>query len=315
MSFDPSAEPLPLALGCMYFGSRLPRAEAFALLDRFADAGGTLLDTADCYAFWEPGCGGGESESCIGEWLGSRGKRQAARVCTKVGAMPGPDGVREGLSGVTVSRAVEGSLRRLGVERIDLCYAHVDDREVPLQETLSAFARLIEEGKLRAVACSNTSAGRIREALALSAREALPAWCAVQQMYTYLQPLPGTVFLGGAQLFADAGLLQLCRETEGLRLLAYSPLLGGAYDREDKPIPEPFLHPANQQRLQLLQQLARERDCRPGQLVLAWMIHRSPSVIPVAGASTSGQLEANLAAARMTLSPEEMRRLDAISGP
>src|SRR4051794_40808711 len=140
-----------LCLGAMLFGTRTDEKTAFALLDRFVEAGGTLIDTADNYAFWEEGGAGGESETVLGRWLADRGARDQVVISTKVGAQPTVPGTSwresgEGLSPSAIRSAIEGSLRRLGTDHVEGYWAHVEDRTVPLEETVDPFASLAEEG-------------------------------------------------------------------------------------------------------------------------------------------------------------------------
>ena len=142
-----------LCMGTMYFGTRQDEATSFALLDQYAEAGGTFLDSANIYAGWVPGFAGGESETVLGRWMAARGNRERMFVATKVG-FPYAD-VEQGLTARLIETECEKSLRRLGVETIDLYYAHVDDRQTPLQETLEALHRLVQAGKVRYVGASN----------------------------------------------------------------------------------------------------------------------------------------------------------------
>ena len=164
----------PVVFGGNVFGWTVDKAASFRLLDALVEAGLNAVDTADVYSAWVPGHAGGESEAIIGEWLRARGRRHDVVVLTKVGMeMPGQGG---GLSAAWIARAVEGSLGRLGTDVIDLYQAHKDDGQTPLEETLGAFARLIEQGKVRAIGASNYDAPRLRAALEAVASVAARAW-------------------------------------------------------------------------------------------------------------------------------------------
>ena len=167
-----------LALGGNVFGWTASGEEAFAILDRFVAAGGTMIDTADVYSSWVPGHQGGESETLLGEWLKRRGRRDDVLIATKVG-------YDAGLSAETIAAAAEDSLRRLGTH-IDLYYAHKDDAGTPLAETLAAFDRLVKAGKVRWLGASNYSAARLTEALDLSEREGLARYEVLQPEYNLL---------------------------------------------------------------------------------------------------------------------------------
>src|SRR5690348_1402924 len=173
----------PFALGGNVFGWSVDEKRSFELLDAFVDAGGNLIDTADAYSAWVPGNRGGESETIIGRWLKQSDKRAQVVIATKVGKWA----EQPGLSPTNIQQAVDGSLRRLQVDCIDLYQAHEDDASVPLEETLGAFGRLIEQGKVRAIGASNYSAERFAEALRVSAAHGLPRYESLQPEYNLLQ--------------------------------------------------------------------------------------------------------------------------------
>src|SRR4051794_39489133 len=143
----------PLCLGGNVFGWTADEEQSFAVLDVYADAGGDFIDTADVYSAWAPGNSGGESEKIIGRWLARRGRRDDIVIATKVGMASGLDN----LAPKNIRTAAEASLSRLGVDHIDLYYAHQDDPNTPLEETLAAFDALVREGKVRYIAASNYS--------------------------------------------------------------------------------------------------------------------------------------------------------------
>jgi aryl-alcohol dehydrogenase-like predicted oxidoreductase len=171
----------PLAFGGNVFGWTADEARSFELLDAFVDAGCNLIDTADVYSRWVPGHRGGESETLIGRWLARSGKRDRVLIATKAGMDMGGDD--KGLSPAYLRRAVEASLTRLGIERIDLYQAHTDDANTPVEDTLGAFADLIRAGKVRAIGASNFSAPRLAQALAASAKLGLPRYETLQPGY------------------------------------------------------------------------------------------------------------------------------------
>src|ERR1700730_3894186 len=156
----------PLCLGGNVFGWTATETASFVVLDALVSAGLNFIDTADVYSVWVPGHRGGESETVLGNWLKSRGKRQDVEITAKVGMEMAPD--RKGLSAVHIARSVEESLRRLQTDHIDLYFAHRDDPDVSFEETLGAFQKLIEQGKVRAIGASNYAAPRLAEALAVS---------------------------------------------------------------------------------------------------------------------------------------------------
>ena len=298
---DSGAQVSALCLGTMFFGTTVDEATSFRLLDRYYDAGGRFLDTADIYAFWIAGGEGGESESLLGRWMRERGNRDELFLATKVGAAPG-----DRLTAATIRRGAEQSLRRLGTDRLDLFYAHKDDRTVPLEETVGGFGALVQDGTALHVGCSNTMAWRIERARELASGAA--RYCCVQQRHTYLRPRPGAGFEG--QLASSDELLDYV-EYEGITLLAYAALITGAYSRTDRPVPEGYAGPEADARLAALRAVAEETGATPNQVVLAWMMHGTPPVIPLIGASSEEQLAENLGALEVELSAEQLERLSA----
>ncbi|WP_026257885.1 aldo/keto reductase [Actinopolymorpha alba] len=309
-----------LCLGAMMFGTTVDEDTSFALLDAFLDAGGTFIDTANCYQFWDGGQGH-ESEELLGRWLKSRGLNTGAGrdqvvIATKVGARPDPDrgdswpANNEGLSARVVTSQIEVSLRRMGLEYVDLYYSHHEDRSVPVEETVGAFASVAESGKARALGVSNEPSWRIERARQIAASNAWPSYVCVQQRHTYLQPRPG-----GYDAFMPAAsdeLLDYVREDEDLTLIAYSPLMGGrAYsDRADKQIDPMFDHRGTPARLAALRAVADELGATKNQVVLAWMRASSPSVLPLFSASSLTQLKESIGSTELTLTPDQMERLD-----
>ena len=282
-----------MALGTMGFGTSVPVRVSHLLLDRAHALGARFWDTANNYAFWAPGGAGGESESCLGAWLASRGSaaREDLVLASKVGAQPAsPGGGLEdalGLSAAAVVEQVEASLRRLGVETLDVVYAHVDDTAVDLAETVGALQGLVQRGLVRVIAGSNLSAPRLRQALD-AAGDGL-GYAALQNRFSYLLPLPGGDL--APHVLLDEDLQQVCTERDVL-MLGYSPLLEGAYTRPDRD-----LHPAYGTRSQhavalaVLQQVSRVAGLDAGQTVLAWMGQRLVPVLPVVGVSRVEHVE------------------------
>lgn len=296
-------------LGTMYFGTRTDWETSFELLDQYVERGGFFLDTANIYARWVPGFQGGESETLLGAWMKERGNRQRIFLATKVGfEMPG---VERGLRASQIQTECEKSLRRLQTDYIDLYYAHVDDPHTPPQETLEAFHRLLQAGKVRFIGASNFRAWRLEECRWVSAIHGWSEYCCIQQRYTYLRPKPGASF--DPQIAANEDLLEYCAK-RGVTLLAYSPLLGGAYVRKDRPVPPQYHGPDTEARLQALREMAAKKGITVNQLVLAWMIRSNPPVIPLVAGSTLAQMEENYGALEVQLGEEEVRWLDSVSG-
>ena len=298
-----------LCLGAMYFGTRQNQAESFALMDQYYEAGGRFIDTANIYAWWEDNGIGGESEPVLGAWLKERQNRDQVFVASKAGF--GYQDVPTGLTAELIEQECEKSLKRLGLETIDLYYAHVDDRNTPVEETLEAFGRLVQAGKVRHVGASNFRAWRLEEARCAGRTNGWPEYCCVQQRYTYLRPKPGAGF--DPQMAVNDDLLDYVRY-RGTTLLAYSVLLSGAYTRPERAVADQYTGTDTEVRLVTLRDVAREVNASPNQVILAWMQQSDPPVLPLIAASSARQLQQNIDALSITLSGEQMERLNAAGG-
>jgi aryl-alcohol dehydrogenase-like predicted oxidoreductase len=302
-----------LCLGTMFFGSKENEETSFALLDQYVEAGGSFLDTANNYASWVEGFSGGESETLLGHWLKDRNNRKEIFLATKVGARRVPVSAsfpegRQGLSAKVILENIEQSLGRLQTNYIDLYYAHIDDRNTPLEETLETFHGLVQSGKVRAIGCSNMATWRIATARQLALSNGLTPYSCVQQRHTLLRPNPNADF--GVQLTVDNELLDYCRGQPDFKILAYSPLLSGAYTRSDRPLSRDYINPVTEAQLSELKTLAEELEATPNQVVLAWMLQSTPAIIPVISASKKAQLQENLEALNITLSSAQLERLN-----
>ncbi|WP_329541550.1 aldo/keto reductase [Streptomyces sp. NBC_01358] len=307
-----------LALGTMLFGSVTDEKTSFAILDHFVEAGGTFIDTSDNYAYWVEGGLGGQSERLLGKWRRSRGVGDGIVIATKLGAEPLAPGTGfvdnpEGLSAKAVREAVERSRERLGVERLDVLYAHIEDRSVPLAETVEALGELSAAGTVGLLGASNHAIWRVERARALAASAGLPGYQVLQYQHSHLRPrfdVPSPLFEDGSLGHAGPELLSYLRAEQDLTLVAYSPLLAGAYTRPDKPLPQDYDHPGTPARLAVLREVAAETGASVNQVVLAWQIGGPLPVIPLAGASSVAQLKENLAAVDLELTDEQRGRLD-----
>jgi aryl-alcohol dehydrogenase-like predicted oxidoreductase len=332
-----------LSLGAMLMGSRTDEATSFAILDRFVEAGGTFIDTSGNYAFWVNGTQGGESEELLGRWRRSRGIGDEIVIATKVGARPlAPSGgfvdpggsviEMDGLSAKAIRESAERSMSRMGLSRLDLMYAHVQDTSVPLSETVEGFAELVTSGFVGLLGVSNTWSWRVERARALASAAGLPGYEVLQYSYSYLRPFtgrPNWLSPDGDLGTAGPDLLSYLRDSgasgagasgpgasgagasgSGLTLVAYSPLLSGGYVREDKPLGPEFDHTGTERRLSALRGVAAETGATVNQVVLAWMMGGELPVIPLVGASSVAQLEESLGAVDLELSAEQRSRLD-----
>lgn len=292
-----------LCLGTMYFGSKIDEETSFALLDQYWEAGGRFLDTANAYARWLPGFEGGESESLLGRWLSERGYAGEAFIASKVGFPTPIDDLAFGAAAEQIERAVEASLRRLGVERIDLYYIHADDRSVPLEDRLEAFTRLRDAGKIRIAGASNIRAWRLEVARGLCEQHGWLDYCCVQQRFSYVRIQRGSYY--DPHVEADDAELDYYR-SRGLKLLAYSPLLSGAYTRTDRSFPEQYIGPDTDTRMKALNEVAQATGATANQVVLAWMLQSDPPVIPTVGMSKPDQLKEILGALDVTLGSDQL---------
>jgi len=298
-----------LCLGAMYFGTRQNQAESFQLIDQYFESGGTFIDTANIYAWWIDGFKGGESETILGAWMKERKNRDQVFIASKVGF--GYRDVPITLRADIIEQECNKSLKRLGVETIDLYYAHNDDRETPLEETLEAFLRLFDAGKVRYIGASNYLAWRLEEARWLSLFNEWPEYCCVQQRHSYIRRKHGTTF--DPQVAANEDLFDYVTN-RGITLLAYSALLSGAYTRPDRNFDDQYLGMDTDNRLAALKAVVAETGATPIQVILAWMLQSDPPVLPLIAASTREQMQENIDALEIEFTPEQMIRLDS-AGP
>ncbi|MEO7014504.1 MAG: aldo/keto reductase [Dokdonella sp.] len=298
----------PFAFGGNVFGWTVDEATSFSLLDAFVDAGFNLIDTADCYSAWVEGNSGGESETIIGNWLRQSGRRNDVVMATKVAKWKR----FPGLALENIRAAAEGSLQRLGVETIDVYFSHEDDPKVPIADTLGAYARLIEEGKVRAIGASNFSAARLAESLDISKREGLPRYEVLQPEYNLmerggyereLEPLVREHNLGVTSYFALAsGFLtgkyrdegHLTRSARGNGVRKYLDTRGKAV-------------------LSALDEVAARHRAKPAQVALAWVMAQPGISAPIASATSLDQLDELIGAAQLSLSTEDIAALDRAS--
>lgn len=303
-----------LVLGTMYFGTRIDERASMELLDRFVAGGGSWIDTANCYAYWaHPSGAGGQSESVIGRWLARRpGMRDRVRLSTKVRLQPTVPGTEspEGLSAPAVRAAVVDSLRRLGTDRVDLYWAHTEDRSVALAETVEAFGALVAAGTVRRVGASNHAVWRVERARRIARDRGVEGYTALQLRHSYVQPRPGAALPDSGHRLASEEALDYVQTEPGLALWAYTSLLNGAFARPDRPLPEAYEHPGTRRRLAVLATVAAETGATRNQVVLAWLRGGGPQVTPVVGVSTPGQLDEILGAGSLSLTAGQRRRLD-----
>jgi aryl-alcohol dehydrogenase-like predicted oxidoreductase len=290
------------------FGWSIEEERSFEVLDAYVAAGGNFIDTADSYGRRGPG-GAGESERIIGRWMAARGNREQLVIATKVGM----SAELPGLSRATIRRGIEASLERLGIETVDLYYAHRDDRDTPLQETLGAFSQLIDEGRIRYAAASNYSAERLEEALKIGQEAGMASYVALQPHYNLME----------RREYEDE-LRPLC-ERHGLACFPYFGLargfLTGKYERDgpevDSPraagVREAYFNERGFAVLDALQELAAAHDTAVAAVALAWLLAQPTVLAPIASATSTAQLAELVASVDLRLTPAELERLDAAS--
>lgn len=300
----------PLCLGANVFGWTADRDESFRILDAFHGGGGNFIDTADSYSAWVPGNSGGDSERIIGEWLAAR-RPENVVIATKVSQHPD----FRGLAPKNVRAAAEASLKRLGVDTIDLYYAHYDDEPVPLEETVAAFGDLVTDGLVRHTAVSNYSADRIREwvGYASAAGSALPV--AVQPHYNLVhRNAVEETIVPVAEEF-DLGLVPYYALASGF--------LSGKYrsaDVPDAPGTSPrakgaakYATPQGLAIVDALESIGSAHGASIATTALAWLRAQPAVSAPIASASRVDQVADLLAAGTLELSAAELEELDRVS--
>ena len=304
----PGLDVSPLVLGTNVFGWTADTGTSHQILDRYVEGGGNVLDTADSYSFWAEGNTGGESETIIGQWLTGRRDRDELVIATKVSHHP----QLAGLAPATIRTAVDGSLSRLGLETIDIYYAHYDDPDTPLVESIEAMSQLVDQGKVRAIGLSNFTAERIEEWLRITAREGFHAPVALEPQYSLVER------------GIEDDILPLAR-THGLAVMPYYALahgfLTGKYADDDQ-IDSPratdaskYLTPQGRKVLETLKQVAAEHAVTPASIALAWLTAQEAVVAPIASARNTEQLEPLLRSMELELSVEQLQLLEEASRP
>lgn len=305
-----------MALGTMYFGTRVDDRAAFAILDRFVELGGGWLDTSNNYSFWTSDTGfGGQSEALLGRWLRSN-PGVTVRLSTKVGAQPTrPGGFPDHLEGLDhdmVRTSLEGSLQRLGRDKVDLYWAHVEDPTVPIEELVATFGGLVSDGLIERYGVSNHPSWLVERIRAVAERAGYAQLSGYQQRFSYYQPLPGAPVDGQPLplgMLSDDG-RDFLRRNPAVSGWVYTATLLGRYDRDDRPLPPEYLHSGNERRRAALSAVAKARGLRPGQIVLAWLTCCRPPLTPIVGVSTVDQVEQAWVGVTTRLTEDEMAVLD-----
>jgi aryl-alcohol dehydrogenase-like predicted oxidoreductase len=300
----------PLCLGTNVFGWTCAEETSFAILDAYVEAGGNFLDTATVYSTWVPGNTGGESEAIIGRWLASRGRPDDLVIATKVG-YPGDPHMRAGLDRENVVAGIEGSLARLGVDRIDLYYAHKDDESISLEEALTNLDALVEDGLVRHLAASNYTAGRLAESLAVSDATGLARFEGFQPHFNLLERAE---YQGDAEAICvreDLGVAPYFTLARGFLTGKYRP----GQDLPSTPraagIAQAYLNDRGWAMLAVLDEVAAAHGATPAQVSLAWLMRYPGVVSPIASATSTAQVGEIMGAIGLGITDEEFARLDA----
>jgi aryl-alcohol dehydrogenase-like predicted oxidoreductase len=300
----------PLVLGGNVFGWTVDEEASFALLDAFVAAGFNMIDTADVYSVWAPGNKGGESETIIGKWLKRHGGRHEVIIATKVGWELST--AHKGLAKEYIISEAEASLKRLQTDYIDLYQSHIDDAKTPVEETLEAYAKLIDQGKVRIIGASNFGAARFKESLDASKRHGYPRYKTLQPLYNLNQ-----------RKEFEAELEPLCVREE-LGVITYfslaSGFLTGKY-RSEKDLEgkarsgevKKHLTPHGMKILDALDEVAGRLNLKHGQIALAWLLARPSVTAPIASATTPGHLAELIAATEIHLDQDTLDKLNQVS--
>ena len=297
-----------VALGAMMFGSTVSQKDAYECLDTFLDMGGNFIDTSNNYAHWAGT--GDESETLLGQWLKERGCRDRIVLATKVGFDRHGEGA--GLRKEQIEYWIDESLRKLNTDYIDLYYAHTDDPNTPMEETLEAFHGLIQKGKVRALGASNFDTWRLAEANMTAEKNGRTPYTAMQQRFTYLHSKFGAAPKYAYNEAVNRERLRFLSD-KNMPLIAYSCLCKGAYEKPER-LPADYEGGA---RLDFVREMAREKGINPSALVIAWLtnLHRCegfPRVIPLFSASPD-HLKQNLLGLELKLTDEELKHMNEIN--
>ena len=295
----------PLMFGGNVFGWTVDEATSFSILDAFVDAGLDFIDTADVYSAWVPGNQGGESETIIGKWLRRSGKRDQIVLATKVAKLP----QRRGLSAANIAAALDDSLRRLQTDYIDVYFSHEDDESTPLAETLGAYQRLIEAGKVRIIGASNYSGARIEEALSVARQHGLPEYQLLQPEYNLYDRAAYETEIEPVALAGQLGVVVYYGLASGFLSGKYRSRADLAKSARGSRV-EKYLNERGLRILAALDEVAARHDATPAAVALAWLIARPSVTAPIASATSVGQLESLVAAVRLTLTDADIRALD-----
>jgi aryl-alcohol dehydrogenase-like predicted oxidoreductase len=297
----------PMVLGGNVFGWTVDEKTSFALLDAFVDAGLNAVDTADVYSAWVPGNSGGESETILGKWFQKSGKRDRVVLITKVGSSLGPG--QKGLSERWITQAVEGSLKRLQTDHIDLYLSHWPDAEVPYEETLAAFEKLRQAGKIRAVGASNLDAAQLAESLAVARTKKLPRYDVLQPEYNLYARNKFEGALRDLTVRENVGVITYYSLASGFLTGKYRSASDLGQSARGAGIGK-YLDDKGFRLLTALDQVAAQTGATAAEAALAWILAKPGVTAPIASATNQRQLDSLVKATGLVLSAEQVAQLD-----
>jgi aryl-alcohol dehydrogenase-like predicted oxidoreductase len=298
----------PLVLGSNVFGWTADGATSFRILDAMLDHGLNAIDTADMYSAWVDGHVGGESETIIGNWLAARGGdvRDHVVLITKVGW-------HGGLSRDHILKAAEDSLRRLRTDRIDLYFSHKPDPETPIDETLEAHQRLVEQGKVRWAGASNYDASQLEEALAAGATAGRARYAVLQPEYNLYARDGYEDGLEALALREELGVIPYFALAAGFLTGKYRSEADLSQSARGAGVGKRYLNERGLRIVSALDEVAGEHDATPAQVALAWLMARPSVTAPIASVTSPDQLTEIAAACELALDEETIERLDEAS--
>ncbi|MBP3322427.1 MAG: aldo/keto reductase [Clostridia bacterium] len=296
-----------MCLGTMMMGTQIDEKTSMAELDLFVDMGGTFIDTSNNYAHWMPGATGDESEVLIGKWLKEKGGRDKIVLASKVGY--DRHGEHQGLKASQIEYWCDESLRKLNTDYLDLYYAHVDDFNTPLEETMEAFDKLVKKGKVKALGVSNYYTWRICEAKHIAKANGFTDFTVNQPQYSFLYTKAGRDSSTPLNLNVSEERLDYLK-ANNMPMVTYSCLASGGYD-DEKRLPDKYVKDG---RWDLLQDTAKELGLAPSSLVLAWLMNSDklperPTIVPLVASSRLEHLKKNLEMSEYELDVELMKKL------
>ncbi|MDN3724887.1 aldo/keto reductase [Aequorivita sp. SDUM287046] len=300
----------PITFGGNVFGWTVDKKQSFKLLDAFVEAGFNFIDTADTYSWWVAGNKGGESEAIIGHWFTERKNRDRIILSTKVGSQNNEHPVN--VSKKFILESVEKSLKRLKTDYIDLYQTHFDDEKTPVEETLSAYQQLIDEGKVRVIGTSNMSPERIRKSLKAAEKEGLPKYETLQPLYNLMEREKYEHELRGIVEENNMGVLSYYSLASGFLTGKYRSKSDLDKSERGGGV-EKYLNKKGFKVLEALDKVSEKHGTTQATISLAWLMARPTITAPIVSATTLKQMESIIKAPQLRLDEEDMELLNRAS--